>query len=466
MAAAPARPIPLPPPAERLSTVEVDRLREAAVALRKAERPVRILRAVAWPADVAERFFAGGEKELPQVAYTPLDPTTVHEGVAAARALIDGSGPVHDWLLRMADTIASGADMLAALGTPDFFRHSVKLYGSPQTELLGCDVTPLDLAHTLDEVLGAFSNLDLTLNGGDTAIFTAEGLASRMRGVLSRHFAEAAPEVQVVPHLSAKALAGPSYIRLRSDASFSDRDLAQLVQHEAFVHVATSLNGASQTAFPILAAGHAGTTRTQEGLAVFAELISGAMDPSRLMRLADRVIAIQMAMDGADFLQIYRYFCNRVPDRFQAFENARRVFRGGTLTGGAPFTKDSVYLEGLVKVHNFLRIAVQETRVDCIRLLFAGKIDIEDMPAVTTLAAHGLCTFPRFLPPWAKDLRFLISYIAYSSFLNRMHLDQVRQHYKDLLSRCATAEATAPAMRLVEPHHEVATRSPGATQAR
>jgi len=284
------------------------------------------------------------------------------------------------------------------------------------------------------------------MNGTDQERFSAEALASRMRMVLGRHFGDTAPEVQVVAHLSAKALAGSSYIRLRADAAFSDRDLAQLIQHEAFVHVGTSLNGAAQTAFPLLAAGHAGTTRTQEGLAVFAELISGAMDPSRLMRLADRVIAIQMAMDGADFLQLYRYFCDRTHDRFQAFENARRVVRGGVLTGGAPFTKDSVYLEGLVKVHNFLRIAVQETRVDCIRLLFAGKIDIEDMPAVTTLAAHGLCAYPRFLPPWAKDLRFLISYIAYSSFLNRMNLERVREHYKALLSLCAPAEATAAGM--------------------
>jgi hypothetical protein len=144
-----------------------------------------------------------------------------------------------------------------------------------------------------------------------------------------------------------------------------------------------------------------------------------------------------MSMDGADFLDLYRYFIDRTHSKVAAFENARRVTRGGLLTGGGPFTKDSVYLEGLVRVHNFLRIAVQETRVDTIRLLFAGKMDIDDMPAITTLAAHGLCTFPRFLPPWARDLRFVLSYIAYSSFLNRMNLERVRAHYKDMLDSCA-----------------------------
>ncbi len=425
------------PPSDRLSPQSIERLQAAAVLLRKAEKPVRVLRAVAWGPEVAKAFFDAGAKELPKVTYTPLDAAPVHEGLRAARALIDGDGPVQAWLLRIADVIGVGADMLAGIGTKEFHRQSVKLYGSPQSDLLNCDVRPLDLARMLDYVLGSFHNLEINLDAKTEATTTSQELALRMAKILARHFAEAAPKIEIVDHLSSNALAGARYIRIRKDAVFSDRDLAQLVQHEAFVHIATSLNGAAQSAFPILAAGHPGTTRTQEGLAVFAELISGAMDPSRLLRLADRVLAIQMSMDGANFLELYRFFRERTQNDFSAFENARRITRGGLVEGGGPFTKDSVYLEGLVRVHNFLRIAVQETRVDCIRLLFAGKMDIDDMPAITTLAAHGLCTFPRFLPPWARDLRFVLSYIAYSSFLNRMNLERVRDHYKDMLDRCA-----------------------------
>lgn len=61
-----------------------------------------------------------------------------------------------------------------------------------------------------------------------------------------------------------------------------------------------------------------------------------------MRRLADRVFAIQMAVEGADFLEVYRYFLDRIGDPNQAFENARRVFRGGVITGGSPFTKDIV----------------------------------------------------------------------------------------------------------------------------
>jgi hypothetical protein len=44
-------------------------------------------------------------------------------------------------------------------------------------------------------------------------------------------------------------------------------------------------------------------------------------------------------------------------------------------------------------------------------------------------------------------LRFLVSYIAYSAFLNRMNLERVRDHYRDLLARCAppvTGQANGP----------------------
>ncbi|MFT5260688.1 MAG: hypothetical protein ACI810_002443, partial [Gammaproteobacteria bacterium] len=57
--------------------------------------------------------------------------------------------------------------------------------------------------------------------------------------------------------------------RIREGACFTDRDIVQLINHEAHIHVGTSLNGLAQTHLPLLAASHPGTTRTQEGLAAF-----------------------------------------------------------------------------------------------------------------------------------------------------------------------------------------------------
>lgn len=94
-------------------------------------------------------------------------------------------------------------------------------------------------------------------------------------------------------------------------------DVYQLLQHEALVHVATAPNGKSQTDFEILGAAHAGTTEIQEGLAVFAEFISGAMDPVRFRRLVDRVIAIQISVESTDLFMFINTFWGKTKSRIR-----------------------------------------------------------------------------------------------------------------------------------------------------
>jgi uncharacterized protein (TIGR02421 family) len=269
-------------------------------------------------------------------------------------------------------------------------------------------------------------------------------VAEDLARAVETHFSEQAPAVELVDRLSANALATSKAIRIRRGARFTDRDVTQLLHHEPYIHVATSLNGKAQTDLPILAAGHPGTTRTQEGLAVFAEIISGAIELDQLRRLADRVLAIQMAIEGADFLDIYRHFLERTSDPDQAFENARRVFRGGVLTGGAPFTKDLVYLLGLLQVTNLIRATFAAGRADCLALLFCGKLDLLDIPALCELYALGLCRPPRFLPPWISDPRYLLAILTYSLFINRLNVEPLVEVARQLL-------ASAPIVRMPGP---------------
>jgi hypothetical protein len=140
-----------------------------------------------------------------------------------------------------------------------------------------------------------------------------------------------------------------------------------------------------------------------------------------------------MAIEGADFQQVFDFYVDRTGEPDEAYDNTRRVFRGGVITGGAPFTKDIVYLNGLLRVHNFMRTVVSLGRADLIRLMFVGKLDVEDIPALAYLADRGLIEAPAFMPPWAKDMRFLVSYLTYSSFLNRVKLPGFKAYYKDAL---------------------------------
>ena len=400
--------------------------------LKRAEKPMRILRSVSWEPSVREDFLRSNAQKLPVVNYPKFDGRESREYIDKAREICGENHPVFDWLLRIATTLETTACMLENLGKPEFYTFSSQLYRPPHAKLLDGKTRTIDLARHMDAALSGLNNNKLVL-GEDEIPMDAKAFAQRLQAKLEPYFDSNIPQIKVAENLSAKVLAGAKRIRISADANFTTIDIRQLLHHEALVHVGTALNGREQESFPILGAAHAGTTEIQEGLAVFAEIITGAMDPVRFRRLVDRAIAIHMSIQGADFITVYRYFLTRTADKTQAFEDTRRVFRGGVITGGAPFTKDGVYLNGLLRVHNFLRTVTHLGRADLIRLLFVGKMDLEDIPALASLAANGKLTAPQVLPPWIKDMRFLVSYLAYSSFLNQVKLPGFQRYYENML---------------------------------
>ncbi|MGS2720335.1 flavohemoglobin expression-modulating QEGLA motif protein [Paraglaciecola aestuariivivens] len=409
---------------------EKQRIQTVSSLLYGASQSIRILSHVEWPREAKRQFFATQAKALPEISYPEFNPQPTLDAVRDARALL-GTSDVDKWLERIAVKLEYSALMMASTGTAKFYHFSEKLYGKPTNPFVDNKSTPLELATSFDKQISSYANYDL---GAPAPVcYLASGIAEQMQIAVKNMFGDEAPKIEIVDELSANALASPKLIRIRKTACFTDLDAQQLINHEAHIHVATSINGLNQPHLKILAAGHPGTTKTQEGLAVFAEYITNSIDLDRLRRLADRIIAIQMAIEGADFLEVYHYFLGRIGSESQAYENSRRVFRGGVLTGGAPFTKDGVYLEGLIRVHNFLKAIAANGRADCLRLLFCGKLDIEDIPVLYKLEKMGLCMAPKYLPPWVKDARYLLAYLTCSGFLNKMDVGKIYAHYDDLL---------------------------------
>src|SRR5690606_24059451 len=136
----------------------------------------------------------------------------------------------------------------------------------------------------------------------------------------------------------------------------------QLIEHEGFVHTATALNGRAQPVLGCMGLSAPRTTLTQEGIATLAELTTRSIDIARLRRLALRTVAIHHALEGADFLEVFRFFLENGQSEDESAHSAMRVFRGGDVRGRVVFTKDVVYLGGLFAVHTFLRKAIAESR--------------------------------------------------------------------------------------------------------
>jgi uncharacterized protein (TIGR02421 family) len=164
--------------------------------------------------------------------------------------------------------------------------------------------------------------------------------------------------------------------RVRADA---------LLHHEIGTHVVTYVNGAHQP-LRTLASGLAGYEETQEGLAVFAEYLSGGLTASRMRQLAARVVAVHEMLAGAEFPDVHAGLVSSGVPRTQAFTITMRVFRSGGLT------KDAVYLRGLRELVDYLCVG------NPLDPLWLGKMPLTAVPLVEELHARGVLDDPLLIP--------------------------------------------------------------------
>jgi uncharacterized protein (TIGR02421 family) len=416
-------------------------LRSVSAEILDAQRPLRVLRSVAWTDEAERAFFASGARELPRPEYR-IAPEVAESGerFRVLKTALAGGGAIETFLRETCDAFSTASRMLLAVGTKDFYYHSVELYGRPSSLTADRKTTNLDLARHFSQVVDGVVGPASIPSPADEETLTAEEVQPLLLSRFTRFFAGAGIGVEIVDGLAAKAAAGVDGVRLQRGARFSQRDLLQLEFHEGHVHVATALNGRAQPLVAFTGYPSPRTTATQEGLAVLTEFLTQSTSLERLRRLSDRTLAIKMAEDGADFCELYRFFLGRGHDEDAAYDCARRVCRGGLVTGGAPFTKDVCYLDGLMRVTNFLRVALVRGHLHHVPLFFAGKIDVQDVPLFGRLLREGAVSEPQFVPAWAQDLSYLTAFMSYSAFLGECDLSAERRRYEDLLTRAEQEE--------------------------
>jgi len=392
----------------------------------KAARGLRLLNLVSWPASEQRQFldaYARGELALPQHEYPKHDFSAARRELDAIVAAADPAHPLGRYVSETAQSWSITAELLEALGTKEVTTHSVRLFGRPDEPLPGNGPTTREAARHFIDIAG---ELDRELLAPSECVaISATALKLQLQSDLDDFFDARVIEVVLDPDLIAKAAAGATRIRLRSGAAFSDYDRHQLVQHEAFVHSLTALNGREQPQLQSLSLSSPRTTATQEGLATFAEQITGSIDIERMKRISLRIEAVAMALNGADFIEVFRYFIDAGQSGTDSFTSAQRVFRGVPTTGGAAFTKDAVYLRGLISVHTFFRWALRQRKLRLCRLLFAGKMTLGDVQRFEPLYDAGVIAPPRWLPHWVQRANGLAGMLAFSLFANRIRLDQI-----------------------------------------
>lgn len=409
----------------------------------EAQRKIRILDCIKWDDATRDDFLRNKGTVMPAIdlAYyqkrpLPFDSQTKIEEFRSI--LRDTQNQLGQYsaetrlIKRQCEEYIRAIQMLDARGTPLFSELSTELYGSP-SDVFYAGGPKLSLMGTL--LYDVLTALDVQLQSeADVKRHTPEEAQALLQMRLSPYFHHHEDKITVMVSdgMVADASAGADSIRLSQKAMFSDRDLRYLEVHEGWVHVGTTLNGAMQPYCSFLSKGFPSSSVIQEGLAVITEIVSFSSYPSRMRKITNRVIALDKISQGANFIDIYRYFLDCGFSEEDSYNHTVRLFRGSTPDGGA-FTKDLSYAKGFVLIYNFIRFAISQHRVDVVPLLFSGKLVLDDLPLLCELRERGLLLPPTYLPAAFRDLSALSAWMSFSLFLNKFDLNEIKKNFQFLL---------------------------------
>lgn len=418
-----------------------ERIAHLAQRLVDAQQPIRILDHIKWPANAFEKFRESNWREPPIVgpefyaqANLGFEPESKQREFKEIQSDVDRELGENDAIGAIISESAREyrlvVELLQSRGTQRFYELSRRLYGSARDRFADGVTEVRQVAHDLYDTLTQLD--DSILGPQPPRDIEAPTAVSILNERLADVFGDGVIRVVLDDGIVADAAAGSDYIKIRQGARFTERDVRILEVHEGWAHVATSLNGQRQPVARWLAKGPPRVAATQEGLAAILEVLTLASYPSRARRLNDRVLAVEKAESGANFLDVFEWFRTEGYHEESCFWNTQRVFRGGLLDGGAPFTKDIVYMKGIVTNFNFLQSAITMGRPEFIRWLFVGKVAIEDIPVLAQRAHEGIVRAPKFVPALFEDLNGLAMWLAVTNFWGRLNNSAITHHYEKM----------------------------------
>lgn len=271
--------------------------------------------------------------------------------------------------------------MLRERNTKNFFYGSLQLYGEITDEI----------AATADRILERIPPKSREYSGSKR--INAESFAVLARREID-YYKTYAPGINCQVYIRddiTGLMVSNGNLFIGNKVKIPESRAEALIQHEVGTHVLTYINGKDQP-FQQLYCGLAGCDELQEGLAVLSEYLVGGMSPPRLRLLAGRVRATQMLMNGATFIDTFRELHFRLGfSQRTAYIITSRIYRSGG------FTKDAVYLRGLVNLAKYLRDGGDITP------LLVGKISIEDVPVIKELQFRNVLKTSLLTPRYLES---------------------------------------------------------------
>ncbi len=421
-----------------------ERIKKLSQRIVEIQKPIRILEAVKFPPYVLTEMKKSNYKDIPKLTpedYAshgplPYDPVAKKKELAELhdeiQTLLGKDDAIGKLLSEMVQEYSEVITMLEHRGKKQFWESSRKLYGSPKDHIYGDKSTISDLGCMMYTILSNITAHDLGTPPKED--LSAEQVVDILNHRFSSYFPTGMVSAKLSDGIVADAAAGGDTVKIRADSKFSFRDVDILEVHEGWVHVGTTQNGNAQHIAKWLSKGPPRVASTQEGLAVIMEIFTFRSYPMRAKQINDRIIAIEKVEEGANIIDLIEFYRTEGYTEEDSVQNAKRVFRGGSLDGGSPFTKDISYCKGFIENYNFMRSAIRAGKPHYLPFLFVGKVHTDDIPLLYAKYEEGIIDAPTHLPPLFRDLNGISVWMSFSNFLNAVDMKQIQAHYDKLFN--------------------------------
>ncbi|WEZ84466.1 flavohemoglobin expression-modulating QEGLA motif protein [Rhizobium sp. 32-5/1] len=331
-------------------------------------------------ADAAwQEFKAGGFRKAPRFLYRPL---TVDIELEKRKLFTIGFDRFEDPVLHALyrekqQELDLQLSLLAAREMPRFIELGRALYGPVEPSLL----------QVATQILADTSVTKASLQEPETAdCFVLDMLARAMIAGYRNQYSGFEATVELRSDLPSGLMVSGNRLLISRNTLMDRARVGPLLSHEVGVHLLTYFNGSAQ-GLRLFRSGLAGYEGMQEGLAVFAEYLSGGMTVERLRLIAARVVGCAMMLEGVPFERTF----SRLTDEHglaqsDAFNLVLRLYRGGGLA------KDAIYLRGLLQLLEHLK---SDRALDP---FWMGKISASHFSVMQELSARGLLKAPVVRP--------------------------------------------------------------------
>lgn len=199
-------------------------------------------------------------------------------------------------------------------------------------------------------------------------------------------------------NLAVNALRREIYID--TSARFPINSIKRYLCHEIETHIFRAENGNIQP-FRIFLSGFPAYGETEEGLAVYNEQRRGLLDLPTLKKYSARVVAAAGCKE-ASFVELFEELLPYY-SLDEAYTLVQRVKRGLTdtsLPGG--YSKDFIYLSGCQKISAFMQNQASES--EALKVLYCGKVGLENFDLARDLLEQGVLKPPRYLPDYEEEV--------------------------------------------------------------